>query len=122
MKNLACLCAALLMFGLLAGCGKRDASANVEKSTVFQSAPPESKAMWDAALSASKTNDYAAAYLILRKLSAQPDLSAEQKKAAEDMSTSVNTRMTEAASKGDANALKAMQDIRQSYRSLQRPR
>jgi hypothetical protein len=119
MKNLVRLCAALLMLGLFAGCGKRDASANVEKSTVFQSAPPESKAMWDAAVSASKTNDYASAYLILRKLAAQPDLNAEQKQAAVDMSTAVNTRMTEAAGKGDPQALKAMQDVRQSYRSIQ---
>jgi hypothetical protein len=122
MKKLVGVCLVLVMLGLVVGCNKGAGTGGAEQSKAFQSAPPETKAMWEAGLSASKTNDYAAAYLILRKLAAQPNLSPEQTKLISDETAAVNSRMSEAASKGDANAKKAMQDIRQSYRDLQRPR
>ncbi len=94
----------------VAGCkGSGEGGAG---SKAFESAAPEAKAAWDGAVAASRSNDYAAAFLTLRELRAQPGLTPAQTQAVEAQSTLINQRMAAAAEKGDSNALQAIRDIR----------
>jgi len=115
------LLVAMASFGLLGCHGKSDYSRAAE-SKVFQAAPAEVQAAWATALAASKTNDYAAAYLTLRDMQSFPNLSPEQSQAVKDLSTSVNNQMTAAAGAGDTNALRAVEEVRQSLRLRVRTR
>ncbi|MGA2865402.1 MAG: hypothetical protein ABSF95_13085 [Verrucomicrobiota bacterium] len=106
----------VLSLGLAcAGCKKSDNQGAVD-AKAFQAAAPEIKAAWDRALAAAQSNDYAAAYLTLRQLRAQSDLTPGQLEAINAQSTLVNDRMAAAAQKGDTNALQAIQEIRKASR------
>lgn len=106
----------LLLGFAAAGCKKSSAAAGVDPK-VFDSAPPELKEAWTMALSAAQTNGYATAYLTLRRMQGQPGLNEAQNRAIAAESTLVNNRMTEAARNGDAEAVKAMQEIRAASRT-----
>ena len=79
---------------------------------VFQSAPADIKAAWEAASNASKARDYATAITAFRTLCANKDLSEEQRKAAQETAKAVNDEMYEAANKGDPAGTKGIQDLR----------
>jgi len=111
----------LTSLGLL-GCGGGSDSGIAAGTKSFQSAPAEVQTAWATAVAASKTNDYAAAYLTLRDMQSFPNLTPEQSKAVNDLSTSVNNRMSAAAGAGDTNALKAVEEVRQSMRQRVRTR
>jgi hypothetical protein len=107
-----CLSTALLT---ICGCGKsgRDLSIPpVPKDTkAFDSASAEMKADWSTVLAAVETNGYAVAILTCKKLKGEPDLTDEQRKATDDITTVMLNRMREAADKGDANAIDDLQEV-----------
>jgi len=74
--------------------------------------------MWQDATAAAATNDYVTSYTFFRKLYDNPKLTDAQHKAAEENLSVVYDRMTEAASKGDAAAVKAQQEISQIIREM----
>jgi len=101
-----------------AGCKKSGSTgAGTVDLKAFDSAAAEVKEDWATALAAAQTNDYATAYLTLTRMQAQQQLTEAQYQALAAESTLVHTRMTDAAQKGDADALKAIQDIRAASRS-----
>jgi hypothetical protein len=113
-KNLGLLGLALV-FGLaFSGCGKTKDSA-AETAGLFDKASPEVKAMWDRAVTADKTNDYAMAYLTLRKLRSIGNLNPQQLAVLDQLSGSVNQRMFKAADQGDANAKQAIRDVNRAF-------
>ena len=107
--KLATLCGALAC--LLAGCGPNPTTIANDNTKSFQSADPQTKASWDAALAAMKTNGYAPALLELRKLAARSNLSPEQAKAVADTGTALTDRMYAAARKGDTKAAEAIKQL-----------
>jgi nicotinamide riboside kinase len=96
------------------GCSKDAKSIASSGTTAFQSAPPETKAAWESALAAVKSDDYAAAILALQKLHGQAGLNPEQIQAVEKTATAVSDQMYAAANKGDPNAKKAIEDLRKT--------
>jgi hypothetical protein len=97
---------------LLAGCGGSPQSVATRGAKAFQSAPPETKAAWDAAIAAIKTNGYTSASLALQQLMTQPGLTPQQTRAAQETGTALSDQMYEAANKGDANAKQAIDELR----------
>lgn len=96
----------------LVACGKSGSSMAAGKSRLFASAPPEVKEKWDIAAAAAGTNDFALAMLSLQQLQALTNLTAEQRQAVGQTATAISDQMYEAANKGDANAQKAIDDLR----------
>jgi hypothetical protein len=102
--------AAVLLFG---GCKKGNSSGPAAAEIkAFDTASPEVKRVWQAALEADRTNGYAAAltlyYSMLRE-----NLTPEQHDAVGRVSTSLKQRLSDAAQKGDAAAQAALQEFRQ---------
>ena len=100
---------------LLLGCGHQSGSQKLTDSELkaLDAATPEIKQMWSAALEASKTNDYAGGMLLLNKLLTQ-DLSPAQREAVSKQSTALKQRLDAAVDKGDPEARKALEELRQS--------
>jgi hypothetical protein len=95
---------------LLAGCGSGDGKQSSAQAQAFDNAPAPVKQLWDKALAAEKAKDYLAAQEALesvRKL----DLTGPQKEAADTEYLAFQNRTYQAAEKGDAAAVKAMQEI-----------
>jgi hypothetical protein len=89
----------------VAGCGK--GSAGSAKS--FDSAPPEIKAAWEAAVTADKTNGYVAAVTGYRALLQQRDqLSEVQLTTVQEAQTKAFQRLVNASTKGDEAARAAL--------------
>lgn len=107
-----CLLAALVFMAV--GCGKKKTVGSGDAA--FQSAAPEIKAAWNAAMAAVKTNGYAAAILTLQQMRAVPGLSPAQAKAVDDNSTAISDAMYAAANKDDPAAKKAIDDLRNAMR------
>jgi hypothetical protein len=103
-----------MVFGLC-GCGKKSFSINSLSPKTFEVAAPETKEAWNTVLSAAKANDYAIALLTLQQLRTNSDLSAEQNQILAQTDTAVRTKMNDAARKGDAQAIKAIEDLRKAY-------
>jgi len=78
----------------------------------FDTASPEVKTAWAQSLAAAKTNDFAGAIVGLQRLKQQTGLSAQQTEAIDKSLTAVSDQMYEAANNGDANAKKAINDLR----------
>lgn len=97
-------------------CSKGPSASSGNKA--FASADAESQKMWQAATAAAATNDYVTSVTFFRKLYDNPNLTAEQHKAAEENLTVVYDRMSDAASKGDAAAVKAQEEISQISREM----
>ena len=111
--RLACLLSLVFSFGLLwAGCGKSVGDG----AKVFASANPEIKTAWEKCQTAAKAKDYAAALSALQQLKTQPGLTPDQVKAIEQTATAVSDQMYEAANKGDAKAVEAINQLRHSQR------
>lgn len=113
MKTHAWILALMMVLTLfVAGCGQKLMSTNAAEKA-FTSADPTLKAEWDKAMSAYKTNDYAQAIMTLKMMRTQPNLNPQQFNAVEDMRTIIMSKMTEAANKGDTNALKSLEELQQ---------
>ena len=101
---------------MLAGCGKPVKSA-ADNSKAFDSASADIKADWEKITAAAAAKDYATAILTCKKLQMQTALTEEQRSAVVATMTAEGNQMSAEAQKGDANALKAVQDIRQRWRN-----
>src|SRR4029453_5776290 len=91
----------------LASCSNKGSTDQAARTKVFGSAETATKTIWDAAVSALKTNDAVGSQLALFDLRAQTNLTTEQMRIVDDTLKAVSTRMFEAASRGDTNALEA---------------
>jgi hypothetical protein len=113
MKTHAWILALMVVLTLIvAGCGQKMMSTNAAEKA-FTSADPTLKAEWDKAMSAYKTNDYGQAIITLRMMRSQANLNPQQFNAVEDMRTTINSKMIEAANKGDTNAQRSMEELQQ---------
>lgn len=101
----------LVLLATLAGCSKDAESLGSARSKLFQSADPAIKAQWEAANASVKTNGYAEAIIGFKRLQGA-NLSPEQRKAVDETVTAVSDQMYEAANKGEAGAIKAVQHLR----------
>ncbi len=90
-----------------AGCDQR----NVNKSA-FDSAKPEVKQTWQAALAASKANNYLSASTNFLSLISR-DITPTQLVAVQDAMAGLTERMYQAAAKGDAGAKAALDALKQ---------
>ena len=105
---------ALFMAGVvvfLAGC--HGSKERVPDSRPFAQAPADIKDLWDTALAADRTNDYAIAQTLYYGLLRQP-LTPEQKQAVDAASTMLNNRMLRALQTGDPAAKAALAELRRS--------
>jgi hypothetical protein len=110
-------CAAVLLFG---GCGKSSSTGPAAAQTkAFESATPEVKQLWQAALEADRSNDYSKGLNLYYSL-LHENLTEEQHEAVGKLSTGLKQRLSDAAQKGDAAAQAALQELRQ--RTSNRPR
>ncbi len=98
----------------LAGCGRKGSTSAAVRTKAFVSASPEIKAIWEAAVSGLKTNDYVGSQLALFDLRTQTNLTTEQMTLVEDTLKAASGRMFDAAARGDTNALEAMKALRES--------
>jgi len=106
-------CLFCLFVSLLAGCGKSSDAIASKRSKAFDSASPQIKTAWENAVAAAKSHDYALAITGLNSLAADTNLTAEQLQAARDTGFAVSEEMRAAFNRGDENAKKAVEDLRQ---------
>ncbi len=98
-----------------AGCSKNKANvdtAPVEKS--FTSADTTTKTSADKAVSAIKAGDYAGALTELKTLASNAKLTPEQQQAIKDVMAQVQQALTQAATKVQGDATKAVGDLQKS--------
>jgi hypothetical protein len=105
---------------LCGGCKKSSptgpAAAEIK---AFDTATPAVKQVWQGAVEADRTNDYARGLTLYYSLMRE-NLTPEQREAVRRVSTSLNQRLSDAAEKGDAAALAAVQELHR--RAPNRPR
>ena len=105
-------CAASVAILLCDGCTKAGSGApGAAEVKAFDGAKPEVKEIWEAALAADRTNDYARGLVLYYSLMRE-ELSPEQQAVVAKVSTTLKQRMTDAAEKGDAAAKAAMEELR----------
>jgi len=95
------------------GCGKSSDATASKRSKAFDSASPQIKTAWENAVAAAKSRDYALAIAGFNSLAADTNLTAEQHQAVRDTGRAVFDEMYAALKKGDENAKKAIEDLRQ---------
>jgi hypothetical protein len=98
---------------LFAACSKAPSSgvaASFQKE--FRSTAPEVKRFAEQALDAEQKEDYSTAFVHYRALSLNPDLTPEQRNAANDSMLKINQKLRERATNGDANAEKVLEMYR----------
>ncbi len=114
MKGNHWLLATLAATLLAGGCGRKAGPAlSAADNQAFDKAPPEVKQVWDRVLEADRTNDYFSAQRLLYELAQRP-LPPEQKNAVSNETAVISKRMYDAAEKGDAAALNAIQQLRRN--------
>jgi hypothetical protein len=96
------------------GCSRSAESIGARGTKAFASAPAETKALWEKALSAVSSSDYATALISLKKIKEQSGLTPDQTEAVGRTATAINDQMYEAANKGDEKAKQALQDLRKA--------
>ena len=106
---------------LLCGGCKKGSSPGPTAAEIkaFEAATPEVKQVWQVALDADRTNDYGKGLSVYYSL-LHENLTEEQREAVGRLSTGLKQRLSDAAQKGDAAALAALQELRQ--RAPNRPR
>ena len=115
---------AVLLFALMVGGGCRnrsqtsDAAAAVEKDpaaieAAFRDAPIEVRQQATEVATALQSQNDAAAFVRLEKLSGRPDLTPEQRQAAFTSWMAVNARLQQAAANGNEGA----RDLLEKYRA-----
>ncbi len=103
---------------LACGCGKGGKDPNklgAQYDRLFASADPETKACWEAAKEAMKTNGYAATIGAIRTMLQPGKLTPEQAEAAQQTATAASDRMYAEANKGDTNAQHQIDELRKAY-------
>jgi hypothetical protein len=111
----------ILTLGLFAivafnGCSNSGGDAMADFPKVFKSSSPELKAQADLVVTAYKTNGYVLAFTTLGEMRMSPSLPAKQETAIADMLAFVREQMTQQAAKGDAEAIKAQEELNQMRR------
>jgi hypothetical protein len=102
---------------LLSACGKGDQApeplaidqASEQVKSTFAGASQEVRAVADGAAKSMQEGDYVDSYQRLEALSAQGDLTPEQRQKLGETQSAVIRKMSEAAESGDANAAKALE-------------
>jgi hypothetical protein len=97
---------------VLAGCGK---SVSGVKSNAFDNAQAPVKEVWVQAVACAQTNDYAGAAIRMMGLRNER-LTPEQAAAVESAMKTVTEAMYQAADRGDAAALKAVEELKRRPR------
>ena len=112
--------ASILLLFVLTACSRSGGTGLTERENrAFDSASPELKQTWAAALEAGKTNDYVGAQTLLYGLLSQ-QLTPEQQKAVQDETTVVRNNLSAAVQRGDPAAQAALQQLRQNPPNRQR--
>ena len=106
----------LLAVGFLAAAGIACNKSVSSGGSALQSASPEVKKGWDAAMAAMNTNGYAVAITELQKIRQLPGVTAAQGKAIDDASTKISDQMYAAANKDDPKAKAAIEDLRNAWK------
>src|SRR5258708_3650444 len=101
----------LLLIAGSAGCGRSASSLGSGYSKLFQSADQQTKADWDTAIAAIKTNGYVLGIVSLSRLGQQTNLSAEQGAAIRETVGAVSDQMHAAANKGDPAASNSIVEL-----------
>lgn len=107
----------VLVVLLLSACGKGDQApepmaidqASEQVKSTFAGASQEVRAVADGAARSMQEGDYVDSYQRLEALSAQGDLTPEQRQKLGETQSAVIRKMSEAAESGDANAAKALE-------------
>jgi len=105
------LAVAGVLFGW--GCGSNPNELTAADKGAFKTASPEIKQSWEAGLKADKANDFMTASTNYRSLLGR-ELTTEQLVAVQTALGGLNSRMNEAAAKGDASAQKAVEALKQN--------
>ena len=108
--------ALLLAVGFLAVAGIACNKSVSSIGNALQTASPEVKKGWDAAMAAMNTNGYAVAIMELQRIRQLPGVSATQGKAIDDASTKISDQMYAAANKDDPKAKAAIEELRNAWR------
>jgi hypothetical protein len=112
MKRYAWLFAFVLALSLAGfGCGKKGGAVISGGSKAFDSNPAV-KEVYQKAMATLATNDYVGATLLLQSIQAMPNLAPEQTEALKAARAVVDSKMYEGVNKGDANAKKALEEMR----------
>ncbi len=106
--------ALVALIPLVAGCGKQQASTTIgsKEDKAFATAPAEIKSAWDKGRAAMGSNDFIGATLTMQKLRAQAGLSGDQRAAIDQAMVAVSDAMYDAANRGDAKAIEAINKLR----------
>ena len=107
-----CLCPLLLLSACTGGSTQDPRKLSAKHNQAFASAEPQTKAMWDMASDAIKTNGYVVAMQALQALVEQTNITPAQVTAAQVTVTAVSDKMYAAANSGDAAAQEAIQELR----------
>ena len=109
----------VLFVHAVCGCGRTgggqaqtEEEARTGISKTFAGASAEAKALAEEAAAAIKAQEDAKAFVQLNALAARQDLSREQRAAAAESMLTVNTRLNEAAARGDREAAKLVEEYR----------
>lgn len=108
--------ALLLAVGFLAIAGIACNKSVSSSGSALQTASPEVKKGWGAAMAAMTTNGYAVAIMELQKIRQLPGVSATQGKAIDEASTKISDQMYAAANKDDPKAKAAIEDLRNNWK------
>jgi hypothetical protein len=113
------LALALVLFAVVGfnGCSKSESGSIGSFSGEFKSASPELKAQADLVVAAYKTNGYTVAFTTLQEMrTTSTKLPEKQETAIADMMAFVREQMTQQAAKGNAEAIKAQEELNQLRR------
>jgi hypothetical protein len=109
---LLCLCVMVAA----GGCSEKSAPHSKPAIEAFAAASPKLKADWESVCAAAAATNYVTVILTGRKMQGVADLTSEQRTAVNEILTVLSEQMTAAALKGDAAALKAIEEIRKGWR------
>jgi len=98
---------------LLCGCSKGGGSFSSHDQKAFDGTTPELKQTWQAALEASRTNDFEGAKTLLYNL-VRSDLTPDQQQAVKHALTQLDQKFTQALEKGDPAAKQALEALQKS--------
>jgi hypothetical protein len=113
MRTLLTISLAFAAVLLCGGCKKNSATGPTTSDIkAFDTATPEVKQVWQTALQADRTNDYAGGITLYFSLMRE-DLTPAQQEVVAKLSTSLKQRLSDAAQKGDPAAQAAVQELRQ---------
>lgn len=112
MKRYAWLFAFVLALNLVGfGCGKKGGATIAGGAKVFDS-NPAAKEVYQKAMATLGTNDFVGATLLLQSIRTMPNPTPEQTEALNAALTEVDNQMYAGVNKGDANAKKALEEMR----------